>query len=91
MAKRYQGADLEPLLALLLIHSELVDVPALPEPVCEDPDDDKFLACALYSDAPMVVSGDKHLLSVSGWRGVEVLSPRAFVDRFLSAGSGSRD
>ena len=91
LAKRYQGADLEPLLALLLIRSELVDVPALPEPVCEDPDDDKFLACVLYSDAPMVVSGDKHLLSVSRWRGVAVLSPRAFVDRFLSAGSGSRD
>jgi predicted nucleic acid-binding protein len=72
------------------MHSELADVPALPEPVCEDPDD-KFLARALHSEAPVVVSGDKHLLSVSGWRHVEVLSAGAFVDRFLSAGSGSRD
>lgn len=76
--------------ALLLIHSALVNVPALPEPVCEDPND-KFLARALYSEEPVVVSGDKHVLSVSGWRRVEVLSTRAFVDRFLSAGGGSRD
>ena len=46
-------------------------------------DDDKFLACALASGAGTIVSGDKHLLSVSGYRGIEVLRPRAFVDRYL--------
>ena len=28
-------------------------------------------------------SGDKHLLRVSGYEGIEVLKPREFVDRFL--------
>lgn len=40
-------------------------------------DDDKFLACALASGAGIIVSGDKHLLSVTGYRGVEILRPRA--------------
>jgi len=49
-----------------------------------DPDDDKFLACALASGAGTIVSGDKHLLSVSGYRGIEVLRPRAFVEGYLA-------
>jgi hypothetical protein len=30
------------------------------------------------------VSGDKHLVDVSGYRGIEVLRSRAFVDRYLA-------
>ena len=59
------------------------DVPALSEQVCDDPDDDKFLACALASETKMIVSGDKHLLRVSGYKSIEVLKPKAFVDARL--------
>lgn len=80
LSDRHEGADIESLLTLLAIHSELVDAPDLPEPVCEDPDDDKFLACALAAGVQVVVSGDRHLLRVSGWSGIEVLTPRQFVE-----------
>lgn len=56
----------------------------LTESVCDDPDDDKFLACALASKAKVVVSGDKALQRVSGYRGIQVLSPTTFVAQFLS-------
>ncbi|MCX5644197.1 MAG: hypothetical protein NTZ17_05870 [Phycisphaerae bacterium] len=46
-------------------------------------DDDIFLACALAAKTRIVVSGDKHLLAVSGWAGIQVLRPKAFVDLFL--------
>jgi putative PIN family toxin of toxin-antitoxin system len=83
LSDRYEGADVEPLLTLLAIHSELVDAPDLPEPVCEDPDDDKFLACALAAGCQVVVSGDRHLRRVSGWSGIQVLTPRQFVEQYL--------
>ena len=83
LSDRYEGADIESLLTLLAIHSELVDAPDLPEPVCEDPDDDKFLACALAAGVEVVGSGDRHLLRVSGGSGIEVLTPRQFVERYL--------
>ena len=51
----------------------------LAEPVCEDPDDDKFVACALASDAT-IVSGDHHLLDVNGRNGICVKKPREFLD-----------
>jgi putative PIN family toxin of toxin-antitoxin system len=45
--------------------------------VKEDPDDNKYLACAIAADAPVVTS-DRHLLQMDGWRGVRVMSPREF-------------
>jgi hypothetical protein len=31
----------------------------------------------------MVISGDRHLLKVSGFGGIQVLSPKAFTDAYL--------
>ncbi len=89
LTERYDGVDLEPMLTLLAVHSEAVEAPDLSGSVSEDPDDDKFLSCAVASGASVIVSGDKHLLRVSGWSGIQVLTPRQFVDRFLSSGSHS--
>ncbi len=49
--------------------------------VCEDVDDDVFLACAAAANAKIVCSGDKHLLACNGWNGIEVLTPRLFCNR----------
>lgn len=73
----------EPLLALIAMNAVIVDAPPLVEPVSEDPDDDMFLAAAVASQTRCIVSGDRHLLRVSGWRGIDVLTPRQFVDRYL--------
>ena len=48
---------------------------------CRDPDDDKFLHCALSAGAPYVISGDKDLLSLGQVAGVEILTPAAFLSR----------
>ena len=71
------------LLDILISTALLVQAPPLPTPVCEDPDDDKFIACAPAGNAKVITSGDKHLLSVSGYAGIEVLRPRRFEDEFL--------
>jgi len=83
MSQKYKRIDLSSLLDLVAIHSHIVQAAPLPVPVCEDPNDDVFLACALAARTRIIVSGDKHLLAVSGWAGIQVLRPKAFVDRFL--------
>jgi predicted nucleic acid-binding protein len=52
--------------------------------VCIDPDDDKFLACALTGKCKLIVSGGKHLLRVAGYRGIKIIKPREFVNDYLS-------
>jgi putative PIN family toxin of toxin-antitoxin system len=85
LAKSFLSVDLSPALSLLAAAGEIVEAEALPEQVCADPDDDKFLACALSARCQFVISGDKHFLEVSGYQGVTVLRPRAFVESHLLA------
>ena len=83
LASRYGGVEYEGILGLIVQNAELVQTTDLPEPVCEDPDDDKFLACALASNTNIIVSGDSDLLKVSGYCGIQVLTPKAFVTELL--------
>jgi putative PIN family toxin of toxin-antitoxin system len=44
-----------------------------------DPDDDKFLECALSGNADYLVTGDQHLLALGTFRGIPVVTPAAFL------------
>jgi len=83
LAKLYPGVDLEPFLELLAIKARIVSAPPLDEPVCSDPDDDKFIACALASRTKLICSGDKALLKATGYRGITILRPKDFIDAYL--------
>ncbi len=50
--------------------------------VADDPDDDKFVECALVADASLIVSGDHHLLGLGEYEGIQILSAAEFVARF---------
>ena len=84
LGAHYDGVDLGPFLALLALNAEIVDAHALTEGVSRDPDDDKFLACAIAAGVSVIVSGDKDLITHSGWRSIRILRPRQFVDELLS-------
>jgi len=83
LALQFPSIDLLPILDMLRANAEVISVKYLSEPVCDDPDDDKFLACALAGECKLIVSGDKHLLKVSGFRSIKVLKPREFVNCYL--------
>jgi len=72
-------SELDEILGQLVAIGLLVDPPCLPEPLCRDRDDDKFISCALAAEADAIVSGDKDLLAVSGQRGIPVVTPRQFL------------
>ena len=84
LAEGFPPVDLQAILILIEKDAQFFKAPALPDPVCTDPDDDKFLACAVASGVDVIVCGDKHLLKVSGFRGFKILRPRVFVDSYLS-------
>ena len=84
LAEKFPAIDLGKILELVTIKAEMVQAQSLPAPVCVNPDDDKFLACALASNCNVIVSGDKHLLDVSGFREIRVLKPRDFLDEYLA-------
>lgn len=50
--------------------------------VSRDPDDDVVLACAAAARADLIVSGDRDLLSLKAFRGIEIVSAKDAVIRF---------
>jgi len=72
-----------PIIELMTIHGQLIDTEGFDVSVCDDPDDNKFMECAIASNSEIIISGDKHLLKVSGYQGIIVLKPREFVDSYL--------
>jgi uncharacterized protein len=84
LAENFPNIDLKPMLDYVIHNAEVYAAPPLPEAVCEDPDDDKFFACALASESAVIVSGDKHLLKASGYQMIDVLKPRDFVNKYLA-------
>ena len=84
LTEQFPDTDIGAILELVTFEAELVWAPSLSEPVCKDPDDDKFMACAIASGVKQIVSGDKHLLKVTGYKGIHVLTPRKFIDDYLN-------
>ncbi|MGH8290951.1 MAG: putative toxin-antitoxin system toxin component, PIN family [Steroidobacteraceae bacterium] len=52
-----------------------------PVKACRDPKDDKFLEVAINGEADLIVTGDKDLLALHPFRGVEIITPREYVER----------
>jgi hypothetical protein len=74
---------LAPLLGFL--YTTPILVPGVPSQrfVPDDPDDDWIVACAIEGQANFIVSGDPHLQALKEVRGIQVLTPRRFVDEIL--------
>ncbi len=83
LSAKYSEIDIAPIIDLLTIHGEVVETKDISVSICEDPDDNKFIECAIASNCKLIVSGDKHLLNVSGFQGIEVIKPRKFIDIYL--------
>ncbi len=50
--------------------------------VKNDPDDNKFIECAVELESRLIVSGDKHLTDIKKYMDIEIVSPREFMERF---------
>ena len=69
------GTSLEDLVLGYAELATLVTPAPIPPTVLTDPDDDHVLACALASNAELIVSGDRDLLSLKTFRGISIVTP----------------
>ena len=47
--------------------------------VKDDPDDDKFIECAVALKAEVIITGDKVLKAVGEYMGIKILTPQQFL------------
>ena len=50
--------------------------------VRSDPDDDKFVECAVALRAEVIITGDKSLGALRKYRGIRILTPQAFLKQY---------
>lgn len=60
-------------------YAQRVEITGQLHVVYDDPDDDKFVECAIVAGAPVIVSADHHLLELKQYQGIDILSPVEFV------------
>jgi uncharacterized protein len=63
--------------------TSLVETPHRIKVIDDDPDDDKFIECAISSLSDFIVSGDKHLLTLKEYKGIKILKASDFLS-FIS-------
>ena len=51
--------------------------------VIDDPDDDKFIECAVECGAGFIISGDKHLLKLKKYKGINIINAAIFLKSWL--------
>ena len=82
MIVRKQGTINRSILSPLIHALEMIE-PRTHVALSRDPDDDKFLGCAKDARALYIVSGDKDLLVLEQFEGIEIITAREFCDRYL--------
>jgi putative PIN family toxin of toxin-antitoxin system len=77
---RLEGAELDLLLAAILSEAELVPGHLQLPGVTRDPKDDPIVACACEGKVDYIVSGDQDVLALGEIEGVQIVTPRRFVE-----------
>ena len=83
LSKKYPSVGMAPFINLMIRDAELFTPIKLKTPVSRDPDDDKFITVALAANCHLIVSGDNDLLSVTGYKDIEIINPSEFVKKYL--------
>ena len=57
-----------------------VVIPSSEITICRDPDDDKFISCAIDAECRYIVSGDDDLLSIKSVEDILICTPSEFLN-----------
>lgn len=68
-----------PILRNLRTHARHVETKSKISVIIDDSTDNIFLECALDGSADFIISGDKHLLDVKKYKGIEIVKAEEFL------------
>lgn len=82
MITRKQGKLNRDILMPLINSLEIIE-PKTNVKISRDPDDDKFIGCAKDANALYIVSGDKDLLVIGHYDGIQIITAKEFCSLYL--------
>jgi putative PIN family toxin of toxin-antitoxin system len=81
ISKNYPQVDIDQIIDLIIIRSEVCKPYIFEEQICEDPNDDMFIACAIVNKPSSIITGDKKLLKLNGFSEIEIIRPADFIKK----------
>ena len=66
----------------ILPYFEIVEVVKDVKGVCRDPEDDKFISCAISASADYIVSGDKDLIDLRQHKSIKIIKAFDFLKMY---------
>lgn len=78
------GREVEELLSLFAKGFNILFTTKTPKikAVRDDPDDDKFIECAVGLKAEVIITGDKALKAMNEYIGIKILTPQQFLKTY---------
>jgi putative PIN family toxin of toxin-antitoxin system len=77
---KFTPEEAEAAVALLLTRMLIVEPTSLGAPVCRDKDDDNIIAVAISGGCGCIITGDKDLLVLQRFSGIDILGPKDFLE-----------
>ena len=87
---RISSEEVEALLAALLSQAVVVPGHLFLPGATRDPKDDAVVACAKEGQADCIVSGDQDLLVLEEYEGIQVVTPRQFIQNIAESGGSEK-
>ena len=63
----------------ILPYFDVIDAQPGPRIIKKDPEDDKFIRCALAGNVKFIIPGDQHLLALRSYKKIKIVSPADFL------------
>ena len=78
-AHRLPDKEIELFLRLIAERAAFIEPNVELQVVVDDPDDDMYIECAVSSNAEFIITGDKHLVDIESYAGIQIVNATAFL------------
>jgi putative PIN family toxin of toxin-antitoxin system len=82
LLEKYNGRKLNFSTTPIFSSMEIIK-PSIRLKICRDPDDDKFISCAIDGKCLYIVSGDKDLLTLKQYQQIQIVTVAEFFQQFI--------
>ena len=79
---RFDESRIHAIIYQIRQYAERVEIAGTLHFVRDDPDDDKFIECAVVGKASWIISGDQHLLGLSEYQDIHMVTAEDFLSKF---------
>ncbi len=82
LEKYFHPEDTRPSIIAAVLNNAKVVTPDVVIRACRDIRDDAYLELAVSGGADCIISGDKDLLVLNPFRGIQIIEPREFLNKY---------